>query len=27
LYLFAEQNELNAWEFDKVKRIVRSRKK
>jgi len=27
LYLFAEQNELNAWEFDIIKRIIRSRKK
>jgi hypothetical protein len=27
LYLFAEQNELNAWEFDVIKRIVRCRKK
>jgi hypothetical protein len=27
LYLFAEQNELNAWEFDIIKRIVRCRKK
>jgi len=27
LYLFAEQHALNAWEFDIVKRIVRSRKK
>jgi len=27
LYLFAEQQSLNPWEFDIVKRIVRSRKK
>ena len=27
LYLFATQNELNAWEFDIIKRIVRCRKK
>jgi hypothetical protein len=27
LYLFAQQNELNAWEFDIIKRIVRCRKK
>jgi hypothetical protein len=27
LYLFAEQQGLNSWEFDIVKRIVRSRKK
>jgi hypothetical protein len=27
LYLFAEQQNLNAWEFDAIKRIVRSRKK
>ena len=27
LYLFAEQHNLNAWEFDIVKRIVRCRKK
>jgi len=27
LYLFAEQQGLNAWEFDCIKRIVRSRKK
>lgn len=27
LYLFAEQHELNAWEFEVVKRIVRCRKK
>ena len=27
LYLFAEQQKLNAWEFDCIKRIVRSRKK
>ena len=27
LHLFAEQHALNAWEFDIVKRIVRSRKK
>lgn len=27
LYLFAEQHKLNAWEFDCIKRIVRSRKK
>jgi hypothetical protein len=27
LYLFAEQNELNAYEFDIIKRIVRCRKK
>ena len=27
LYLFAEQQGLNAWEFDIVKRIVRCRKK
>lgn len=27
LYLFAKQQELNAWEFDIIKRIVRCRKK
>jgi len=27
LYLFAEQQQLNAWEFDILKRIVRCRKK
>ena len=27
LYKFAEDQNLNAWEFDLVKRIVRSRKK
>jgi hypothetical protein len=27
LYLFAEQQKLNAWEFDIIKRIVRCRKK
>jgi hypothetical protein len=27
LYNFAEEKELNAWEFDCIKRIVRSRKK
>ena len=27
LYKFAEQQGLNAWEFDLVKRIVRCRKK
>ena len=27
LYLFAEQQKLNAWEFDLIKRIVRCRKK
>ena len=27
LYLFAEQQNLNSWEFDIIKRIVRSRKK
>ncbi len=27
LYLFAEHYELNAWEFDIIKRIVRCRKK
>lgn len=27
LYLFAEQQGLNAWEFDIIKRIVRCRKK
>lgn len=27
LYLFAQQHELNAWEFDIIKRIVRCRKK
>lgn len=27
LYLFAEQQNLNAWEFDALKRIIRSRKK
>ena len=27
LYLFAEQQKLNSWEFDIIKRIVRSRKK
>lgn len=27
LYLFAEQQNLNAWEFDILKRVVRCRKK
>jgi len=27
LYKFAQDHDLNAWEFDIVKRIVRSRKK
>jgi hypothetical protein len=27
LYLFAEQQGLNSWEFDLVKRICRCRKK
>lgn len=27
LYKFAQDHNLNAWEFDLVKRIVRSRKK
>ena len=27
LYLFAEQQGLNSWEFDIIKRIVRCRKK
>jgi hypothetical protein len=27
LYSFAEQHSLNSWEFDAIKRIVRSRKK
>lgn len=27
LYKFAELNNLNAWEFDIIKRIVRCRKK
>ena len=27
LYLFAEQQKLNAYEFDLIKRIVRCRKK
>jgi hypothetical protein len=27
LYLFAEQHDLNAWEFDIIKRITRCRKK
>jgi hypothetical protein len=27
LYLFAEQHQLNAWEFDIIKRITRCRKK
>lgn len=27
LYLFAEQQKLNAWEFEVIKRIVRARKK
>jgi hypothetical protein len=27
LYLFAENNNLNSWEFDAIKRIVRCRKK
>ena len=27
LYLFAEQHELNAYEFEVIKRIVRCRKK
>jgi hypothetical protein len=27
LYLFAEQHDLNSWEFDCIKRLVRCRKK
>lgn len=27
LYKFAEDHNLNAWEFDAIKRIVRCRKK
>jgi hypothetical protein len=27
LYQFAEQQELNAWEFDIIKRITRCRRK
>lgn len=27
LYLFAENQGLNAWEFDIIKRIIRCRKK
>lgn len=27
LYLFAEQQELNPWEFDILKRVIRCRKK
>ena len=27
IYLFSKNNELNAWEFDAIKRIVRCRKK
>ena len=27
LYLFAEQHQLNAWEFDILKRVIRCRKK
>jgi len=27
LYLFAQQHDLNAWEFDIIKRITRCRKK
>jgi hypothetical protein len=27
LYLFANQHELNAYEFDAIKRLVRCRKK
>jgi len=27
LYLFAKQHDLNAWEFDIIKRVVRCRKK
>lgn len=27
LYLFAQHHELNAWEFEIIKRIVRCRKK
>jgi hypothetical protein len=27
LYLFAQQHELNAWEFDIIKRVVRCREK
>ena len=27
LYLFAQRQDLNAWEFDACKRIIRSRKK
>lgn len=27
IYLFCEQQKLNAWEFDCIKRLVRCRKK
>lgn len=27
LYLFAERHQLNAWEFDILKRVTRCRKK
>lgn len=27
LYLFCERNELNSWEFDIIKRVIRCRKK
>jgi hypothetical protein len=27
LYKFANDNELNSWEFDLIKRIIRCRKK
>lgn len=27
LYLFAERHQLNAWEFDILKRVIRCRKK
>jgi len=27
LYLFAKQQDLNSWEFDIIKRVVRCRKK
>lgn len=27
LYLFAEQHNLNSWEFDIIKRVVRCRNK
>ena len=27
LYLFAQHHELNAWEFEIIKRVVRCRKK